>query len=406
MKPTSDSKRPGLALASNAKEVLELTRDFLIFGRQRGYSEATQRSYRFALKNFFNFFKGIDIRTIRPAEIRQWLHWLQSRGASPKTLNVRLSAIRAFLDRAVLHGFVGINVARQLRRRQLQRSLPKFLTQPEMVRLIEAAQNKRDRALLETMYATGARAAELRGMRVENLNRGERTIKVLSKGQKERLMILGTKALGAIDAYLRGRETGPLFATRDDGRERRQRLLRVPQTRPAPQGGLSIDRRDKTWMCWWRETRVLPGGKTKRILRGKTVGSLKKFPTRELAQFAMRRVLARIPHALDPAPPRAPRPIPPPKELRPLSYTHVRQILRDTGARAGLPGLYPHVIRQSFATHLLENGADLRSIQELLGHVAITTTQIYTHCSMTHLRSTLERCHPHWKEKADETTQS
>ena len=144
----------------------------------------------------------------------------------------------------------------------------------------------------------------------------------------------------------------------------------------------------------------------KRILRGKTVGSLKKLPTRELAQVAMRRLLARIPHALDPFHPPAPRAINPPrKELLALSYRQLHAIVREAGARVGLH-LTPHTLRHTFATHLLENGANLRYIQEFLGHASITTTQIYTHCSMTHLRSTLERCHPHWKENADESTQS
>jgi site-specific recombinase XerD len=80
----------------------------------------------------------------------------------------------------------------------------------------------------------------------------------------------------------------------------------------------------------------------------------------------------------------------------------VTRILRELGVKAGIGNIHPHMLRHAFATHLLEGGADLRAIQELLGHESIATTQIYTHCTANHLRAALEKAHPSWQEERDE----
>ena len=81
-----------------------------------------------------------------------------------------------------------------------------------------------------------------------------------------------------------------------------------------------------------------------------------------------------------------------------MSKDYVYKLIRDLGARCGIK-VHPHMLRHSFATHLHENGADIRTIQELLGHVSIATTQIYTHVSFGHMRKMMETCHPRWKEQ-------
>lgn len=86
----------------------------------------------------------------------------------------------------------------------------------------------------------------------------------------------------------------------------------------------------------------------------------------------------------------------------PMDANAVRRIIKQLGLDAGLGRVTPHMLRHSYATHLLEGGADLRAIQQLLGHSDISTTAIYTHCDMTHLRSQLKKAHPNWKEESDE----
>jgi len=86
----------------------------------------------------------------------------------------------------------------------------------------------------------------------------------------------------------------------------------------------------------------------------------------------------------------------------PLDTRSIGRIVKDLGLKAGLGNITPYFLRHSYATHLLEGGADLRAIQELLGHADISTTAIYTHCDMTHLRKQVEKAHPSWQEERDE----
>src|SRR5258705_7973474 len=129
-----------------------LIEDFLIYGQQRGYSARTLSSYREAVVDFFDFFRNADLRTIKPREIGQWLHWLMSQGKKRNTLTARLYAIRAFFDRAVLLDLMPSNPAKQVPIRGYDRKLPEYLSEEEVTRLIEAARTPRERAILETLY--------------------------------------------------------------------------------------------------------------------------------------------------------------------------------------------------------------------------------------------------------------
>ena len=118
--------------------------------------------------------------------------------------------------------------------------------------------------------------------------------------------------------------------------------------------------------------------------------------TREEAEAAADRMVAKlreespetICHAFDPD--------------KPLDQRSIRLVFRKLGVKTGIGRVHPHMFRHTFGTHLLEGGANLRAIQELLGHSSIATTQIYTHCSAKHLREALEKSHPSWQEERDE----
>jgi len=356
-----------------------LIEDFLIYGEQRGYSPTTLKSYREAVTDFLNFFEGADLRTIRPRDIRQWLRWMMSRGKKRNTLTARLYAIRAFFDRAVLLDLMLSNPARKIPIRAYQRRLPDFLSEKEVVSLIEAARSLRDRAILETLYATGCRVSELVGMRIEDIRWSDRTVKVLGKGSKERLVPLGSKAIQALRVYLKGRTSGPIF-------------LQETQMHCTQRGGLSLQR-GKYWTAWWREYQKRPDGGVRWRLRGNTIGSIEEFPTRELARkgaeefLALKGVLGIRPHPRISARPD-----------RAIDTTAVSRMLAEAAKRIGLRHVHPHMLRHTFATHLLDNGADLVSIKNLLGHSDISTTQIYTHVSFRHLQKVMNLSHPRWQE--------
>jgi integrase len=230
------------------------------------------------------------------------------------------------------------------------------------------------------MWATGGRISEIVGTRLENIDWDMRTVKVLGKGNKERMVPLGVKAADTVKTYLRTYphigETGFLF---------RRNL-------PAQEGGIQLQG-GRRWIAFWRENRTSPDGTVKRVLRGKSLGTLDQIGTydeaRARAQELVDGMLEQSPHKLQHS-----------LDLdAPMDARSVRRILRELGVKAGIGKVTPHMLRHSFATHLLEGGADLRAIQELLGHSSILTTQIYTHCSSVHLRETLKKSHPHWQEE-------
>jgi site-specific recombinase XerD len=382
VRPTEFLRRK-LPMNSNSRAAL--IEDFLVYGEQRGYSPHTLRSYAGAVVDFFDFFKDADLQTIKPREIGQWLHWLMSQGKKRDTMTARLYAIRAFFDRAVLLDLMPSNPARQVPIHGYTRRLPDFLSQEEVVHLIEAARTPRERAILETLYATGARVAELVGMRIEEICWSERSVKVMGKGSKERLVPLGKKAIQALKKYLKGRVSGPVF-------------IEENQTLRTQHGGLQLQN-GKNWVAFWREPHQRSDGSVRWRLRGKTFGTIREFPTREIARkgaekfLSSKGVLGVRPHSR--------------VALRPghaIDTRQVSRILADAAKRIGLRHIHPHMLRHTFATHLLDNGADLVSIKELLGHSDISTTQIYTHVSFRHLQKVMNISHPRWQEVPNEAS--
>ena len=241
-----------------------------------------------------------------PLEIRQFVAQLSASGVSKRTIARRLSCVRSFFRFLCREGTLEANPAAAIPTPRLEKRLPSFLDERQVVRLLEAPSEKkwqglRDRAMLETLYSTGMRVSELAGLNLDDVDEISGTVIVRGKGKKERLCPIGETALAAIRRY----------------RPKRPKKLRVAYALFVSQKGTRLTVRQ------------------------------------------VDRLLAR--------------------------YVKVAQLPSS---------ISPHSLRHSFATHLLERGADLRSVQELLGHSSLSTTQIYTHITPKRLKKIYDQTHP------------
>lgn len=318
---------------------------------QRVYSENTARAYRADLESFLEFLGTIPLEAVKPGDIRAFLGWLLECGRSRTTLDRTLAALRSFYDCAIAMDRMQFNPARAIHSRPAARKLVQPLAEEEIRRLLAACETPLETALVETFYATGCRTAEIAGMRIEAIDWQERTVRVIGKGNKERPVPLGRKAVKALRDYLGTRKTGWVFR------------------RPEAHGTVWPYKRKGVWRGEWLES-----GK----LRTKALGRLDVMTRAEAVERFHR--LVTLPKPPD----------------RPYDTRHLYRLIRQIGMRAGLK-MHPHQIRHSAATHMLDHGADLRVIQEILGHASISTTAIYTHVSVARLTETMQRCHPRWK---------
>lgn len=301
-----------------------LVEDFLQHLRhERGQAEHTQRTYAALLNKFVAWAGKQGLKAWTSVELRHLMSFLQherERGLAnePKESARRLSSESVYLEIAALRAFyrfaenekiMPANIAENLSLPRRWKRLPKGLSNDEIEKLLvpetpETPQNLCDQAVLELAYASGLRLAELRNVRMEQLHLEAGFINVIGKGNKERVVPVGGKAIEAMQRYL---EAG----------------------RP-------------------------------KLVNRKSPANV--FLTKRGTPFAAVTLWLRI-----------------------------KQRIR----RAGLTrNVTPHMLRHSFATHLLENGADLRVIQELLGHASISTTEVYTHVTGGRLREVHRRFHP------------
>jgi len=291
--------------SASAHTVRAYRTDLSHFGRFLGaWLEGTETDYRGS--GLPDGLRAADPREIDPSAVRAWVARMHSAGLTPVTMGRKLAAVRSFCAWLCRMGVLETNPARAVHNPKTPQSLPRFLSEPEIESLLAAPDDtelgRRDRAVLELLYATGLRASELTGLDAGDLDLAERLVKVLGKGRKERLVPFGTAAERALRGYL------PVRAAWTTGRE------------PA--------------------FFVTPAG-------------------RRLSNDGLRKLLAR----------------------------RLREAAIDKRAT-------PHAIRHSFATHLLNAGADLRAIQELLGHASLGTTQRYTHVSTAQLKAIYDKSHP------------
>lgn len=280
---------------------------------ERGASPHTLRGYAADLAEFRRFLRVAKVggwEAVDAHALRGYLAWLHGRGLARTSIARKLAAVRSCFRFLTRRGALPANPARHVRTPRLGRRLPSFLPKDESKDLLDAAfedtdAGRRDRALLELLYACGLRVAECCGLDLEDVDRRHGTVRVLGKGNRERVIPVGDAALAALDHYLDGR-------------------------------GASLNG------------------------RGTAAGPLFRNPRGERLT--------------------------------------TRSVHRIVGRRARAAGIArrvtPHTLRHTFATHLLGEGADLRLIQELLGHRRLSTTQRYTHVSPEHLMKVYDSAHP------------
>jgi integrase/recombinase XerC len=284
---------------------------------ERNLSAHTIRAYLGDLDSFFEHLEKLDITDFAKLElshIRSWLANQQVKGGARTTLSRRAVSIRLFTKWATKKGYLARDVGATLATPKGARTLPDVLNVADAGLAMDALAtrvaeedgplSKRDCAMVEVLYASGARVSELCGLDLQDIDYERNTIRVIGKGNKERTIPLGNPAMRALEAWLK------------DGRP-----------------SLAGDKSDRA---------VFLGVRGKRI--------------------DQRTVRTVVYHALE--------------------------------ALEGAVKLGPHALRHSAATHLLEGGADLRTVQEILGHASLATTQIYTHVSTERLQKAFKQAHP------------
>jgi integrase/recombinase XerD len=289
---------------------LHLFGDYLAF--ERGLSDRTVQAYHGDVERLLAWLqaRGVeDPSVIDHRILREYLYHLKDAGMAASSIRRALSSIRTYFGFLLEEGALVADPTDLLESPRSWRRLPDVLSRDEVVRMLESPDETRitcwrDRAILELLYATGMRVSELTHLGLPDVDGGERLVRVLGKGGRERLVPFGSAASTALGRYLR-------------------------DVRP-------------------------------RLDRGRGEGRV----------FLNQRGT-------------------------PLTRMAVWQIVKDAATRSGLEKrASPHTLRHTFATHLLEGGADLTAVQELLGHVDISTTQIYTHIDRDYVRQVHRRFHP------------
>jgi integrase/recombinase XerC len=307
-------------MASRLRRMEKLIEQFLEHLRyERNVSAHTLRNYASDLEQFVHFLTT-DKKRPTPAiseidhlTIREWMAALHTAQKSKSSIARKLAALRTFFQFLVREEMLELNPAKLVSTPRLEKKLPKHLSIEEAIRFIESPDQatdlgKRDRAMLELMYATGVRVAELTTLDLNDVDFGNQLVRVTGKRRKQRIVPFGDPAGTAIRDYLRVRD---------------KFLYNAPISK----------REDEALFLNYQGTRIT---------------------TRSVGRM-------------------------------------VEKYIRIC---AGMHNISPHALRHSFATHLLDNGADLRDIQELLGHARLSTTQVYTHVSMEKLIEVYDKAHP------------
>lgn len=282
---------------------------FLLY--ERGYSKNTLSSYRVDLTELSQFLEERNSSLIEATKehIAQFINMLSERGFTNNTIIRKLASIRTFFKYLLNEGIIEEDLVSFLDTPKKEKKIPKVLFEDQIKKLLEQPllqeeEYARERSILELLYSCGLRVSEIVNLTINDVNLEDGFVRVKGKGNKERIVPLGSKAISALREYLR-------------------------QRRHIKERRLFLNSRNK--------------GLTRQTI-----------------------------------------------------WLIVKQFANNVGL-----DISPHTLRHSFATHLLDNGADLRVVQELLGHSSISTTQIYTHVSNRRLKEEFEMAHPRAIERRE-----
>jgi len=289
-------------------------KEFINFLRlERALSSNSIEAYRNDIKKFIQYLevKGLSLlpHQIESDHLQNFIYWINELGISPRSQSRVISGIKSFYKYLLIENYIQKDPTELLETPKIGRELPKVLSVDEIDKLIQAidlsqTEGQRNKAIIETIYSCGLRVSELINLKISNLHFDEGFIRIVGKGNKERLIPISQKAIKEINFYFEDRNKLSVKSGHEDI--------------------LFLNRRGK------QLTRVM-----------------------------------------------------------------VFTIIKRLAEKANLSkDISPHTLRHSFATHLIEGGADLRAIQEMLGHESIITTEIYTHLDREYLRDTIIEHHP------------
>lgn len=285
--------------------------DFLHF--ERGLSDNTRNNYERDIQQLITLSQPASLASLKIAQIRKYVAMLHSNGLGGKSIARMLSSWRGFFDYLVQRHQFKDNPVIGMRAPKSPKTLPQALSIEQTNKLVEIADDdilsQRDHAILELFYSSGLRLSELVGLNLDQLDFSEGTVTVTGKGNKTRIVPLGSQAKHAIENWLALRQ---------------QLLIRNPN---------------------------------------------------EKAVFVS-------------------------KQGRRISGRNIQYRMKEWSIKQGInSSVHPHMLRHSFATHVLQSSGDLRAVQEMLGHANISTTQVYTHLDYQHLTKVYDAAHPRAKKK-------
>jgi len=293
----------------------EYIKDFQHFLKlEKSLSENSIQAYTNDLRKLIQYFEfnGIEISpdAVTSFHLKGFLKWIHELNMSSRSQARVISGLKSFFRYLIMEGVIDEDPTALIEPPKITRKLPEVLTLEEIDRLISAIdlskpEGHRNRAIIEVLYSCGLRVSELTGMKISDINFRRQFIKIRGKGDKERLIPIGKKAVREIENYLD------------------QRNL-IQNIKPDSRDILFLNRRGSS--------------------------------------------LTRV-----------------------MIFTIIKRLAREAGIKKMVS---PHTLRHSFATHLIEGGADLRAVQEMLGHESILTTEIYTHLDRQFLRETILAYHP------------